>query len=205
MDRRTLGGIDRIGPADVVRRLLDLKSNDRPEVASDVVMPVAEVRALRYFEEFDEGVIRWIADAEIAAQVGTFSGLRISGIVGLRGSSIYTVDLVKNISAQEATIRINGGVVVNLGTQTVLYEDERWSTAAPPPLDVIQISQTPITATRIWRLLAGESIDAVYVSKAISSAVGAGAPLSGTTFEVFGDTVNTALRIMIRGRIIQPQ
>ena len=99
------------GPSEVIRRLLDVREQ-LPTNAGDTVQPVAETRAVRYWEEFDEGIVRWSLYAVQALVAGQFAGLDITGFavnIPPPPGSLWTIDEVHNHSSMRVAFGVGSG------------------------------------------------------------------------------------------------
>lgn len=100
--------IDRVGPADIIRRLFDLKGDDRPQQISPVIHGVAEMRAVRPWEFFDEGIRRWSLAVTVGpGGAGTFAVVQVGPFLGatLPKGNLYVV------TAIQATVGLQGAKV----------------------------------------------------------------------------------------------
>lgn len=107
----------RYGPANVIKRQLDVRDS-LPSDTEDKVTPTMEVRAIREFEEFDEGITRWMIALLVGAVAGEFGVIALAppdfipvaapgGALGK--GSIVIVDSVLNTS----------GITVDIGITTL--------------------------------------------------------------------------------------
>lgn len=207
---RAPGPIDRDGPANVVRRLLGLKANDRPAFAIGDVQPVAEVRGLRYWEAFDEGQQRWTVYCNSSAVAAQFSGADITGLdvgSGLPKGTLWTIDRVRNYSAQRVFVGIGSGHSL-VGTPAPVHLDRRWgSTLTQPQINVTVGSSAAPGLTVLHELMpvptvaapgSADEVEVEYVGVDPNPDIAIG------LFMVSGSIVSTATIVSISGRIILP-
>lgn len=127
---RQPGSIDNNEAAEVVRRLFDLKANDRPAFVDGVVSPVAESRAIRPWEEFFEGILRWQARITGLGVAGQFTGASIQGIAGAAGpflEDVIVIRSVQNDSGNPMRVFVGAGGLGGAATQFFAAPmDRRW-------------------------------------------------------------------------------
>jgi len=115
---RAPGLVDRVGPADVVRKLLGLKSNDRPQLLDPVARAVTEMRALRFWEYWDEGIVLFQKRVTVAAVAAEFSTLAIASapkdqghvfVSGVRANGGAVLHIMSRATADSTYALIPGG------------------------------------------------------------------------------------------------
>ncbi len=185
--------IQKQGAPQVVRRLLGIIGGTF-NIGRDVVQPVCEVRSLRPWEEFDEGVIGYSVVLFRAAVVGAFSGGAFSLAAGLPPGSFYTIDHVDNRSAMTVELR-KGATLIGFANASPQYTDERFTAlTASPPLVVIN-GDSPAPG--------GVAFDQLSTTVVKDRLRVVGNQLTpGTNISIVGATANTAFQAVVHGRII---
>jgi hypothetical protein len=202
------------GPIEVVRHLLDVR--DRlPTDAGDSVGISAELRAIRPWEEFDEGILRFSFRITQAAVAGQNGGIQLwlngwhttAGSYGVvpRGT-LWILDELENGSVgvrflvnrtAAATGLINGGDLCE-------YGDTRWGGINPvSPLNVNTGSNAAVFGDSINEVSAGQRLskEGIFISEATP-----GDQLGNDhALTIWGDTVNVALVAILSGRVIFPR
>jgi hypothetical protein len=147
----------RVASGGVIRRLFGLRQTSPVDV-EDSYRGVAEVRAVRVWEEFDEGILAWVAFATRAAVVGEFSVIALSGFssAAIGGRWINQLDMVipePGTNTIEVRLVDVALVLNNGGTATPRYVDPRHGTASVPAIPAILTgSQVALVGTAIGRL-----------------------------------------------------
>lgn len=117
----------------VTQGLLGLQA-EMPTDVEAAIRVVAEARAIRFWEEFDEGIIRWMAFSAIGATVGEVGRFQINGVAQasqLPTGTIWTLDriIVSGAGAVGgAFVRINS--TAEAGGLNFFYSDQRWAPIA---------------------------------------------------------------------------
>lgn len=173
----------------MLRRLLGIIGGTF-NVGRAEVQPVAEVRALRTWEEADEGIIRIIGVAFRAAQAGEFSWCVFTSLAG------YDVELswVRNIGGASFHIMIGVAPLdAVISVRTSPPADRFWGGgSAALYSDQEGDSVGPMTGVIVGRMAAGTERRNVYVLRA------------GSTDNVgfVGIAVNTAVDLDFEVRMI---
>jgi hypothetical protein len=202
------------GPVDVVRRLLDIRDRLPTDFVPDVALSV-EMRALRSWEEFDEGIIRWCLTAFIAAVAGNLgavmltvngAGPNFTAADAVPKGTIFTVDEIMNVSAgQSIRCRIGSLQTGLISVAPADYTDARWGPGlAIPPIRAVTGSNATASGEEIEHILALQRIqrDGIFIGQAEQAAE----PLGGNnTLTCWGVTANTGVDVRIFGRIILPR
>lgn len=201
------------GPVEVIRKLYDIRDTLPTDVDIQLTAS-AEVRALRPWEEFDEGIIRWQLRAFVAAAGALFGGIQIA----INGSgpnfttadavprgSLLIIDEIKNAAANAIRLYIGANSTGLISSTPADYTDARWGprTAIPP---VLAVSGTngAISGDEINYVGAGERWQKAGLFVAITQQ--AATPLSGDqTLTIFTNAVNQDLDSRISGRIVLPR
>lgn len=189
--------IQKQGPPGVIRRLLGIIGGtfDR---GADHVQPVAEIRAVRIWEDFDEGIIRFGVNVAQAAVVGQNSMVSVTlDLAVVPSGTIYVIEEVDNRSAMTITARV-GTVITPVATVAGVFGDQRMGPAAAPP---------PIVFTAGSNAAPGGSIFTALSAAVIKHDlfIGTGTLAFTQAFSIVGETQNTALGVTLRGRIILPR
>ena len=203
------------GPLDVVRGLLDVREALPTEMIREVQLS-AEIRALRVFEEFAEGIIRWAIIGNQGAVAAQNSGLMIclngagnnfppaSGVAVPPGT-IFTIDEVKNFSAGAVRLMIGASTGGLISAVPADYTDARWGpSTGVPPIRAVQGTQGGISGQEIDGVASNERLqrDGIFIGIAEQVAE----PLGGNqTLTLFNVAVNQAQDIRVQGRIILPR
>lgn len=190
--------IQRQGNAEILRDIFGLKEVTFLDEVKRYVLPVAEIRAVRFWEEFKEGIMRWSLRAFQAAVVAEFSGVSVGFATGSPPpqGSIYVVDEIVNQSGQ--TIDIRRGTVINpVAAAVSVYSDSRWAPFnVQPPIVATQGSSAAPGGTLMDQMQTGTiRTGGVYVSPGFN-------PNVAEPLGIFGTTLNTSFSIVVRGRLI---
>ena len=203
----------------VVRRLLELQQT-LPTESEEKVRVVAELRALRPWELFDEGIISWIT-APLCPQgaAGTQSGLRIWGLTRptKRGSLWVVSDYaVEATVTQGASVRIGNEAVTDVTAAVVRWLDGRWAGSqgtVPVPLSARCVAKVPpLTDTTLdhWsnpaNNLTGEWQPLNFISQTMADASGVAVASDSPSTDVltiWHNEINNSVRIRVRGFLIR--
>lgn len=130
------------GPITVVKTGLDVR--DSLITDTDEKLQVGyEARAIRPWEEFDEGIIRWTIRAFVAASIGNFGGIQLTvngsgpnftAADAVPRGSLFLVDEVKNTSVNPVRLHIGALTTGLISAVPADYTDARWGPrqAIPP-------------------------------------------------------------------------
>lgn len=125
-------------PMELIRRLLDVREQLPTDLEAKVQL-VAEARALRFWEQFDERVIRWSLNFARVADPVAFVGGLIQGftIANVPTGSLWLVERVRNHAPNILNVHIDTapGLGSNNLQVSARYLDRREGpTDAPVPL-----------------------------------------------------------------------
>jgi len=197
------------GPIEVLRRLLDVR-DQLPTNAVDTVQPVAEVRALRVWESFDEQIIEWSLRATTGVVAGRFSGLTLSLAAPgtpatLPASSLLVIDWMRsNVAGNTIGANVSAIPVGNAeaGTITEMHRDSRAGllpTAQVEPLVTLNLSLAAALPNQVWQATSAlQEIRIAAVIAALTTGV-LGA------FNAYGNTAATAIDVTLDGKIVIPR
>ncbi len=193
---------------ETLRRFLDIR-DQLPTDAELIVRPSFELRALRPWEEFDEGVIRWWGFYQAVAIVGQLSSVLINprrNTVGLGAlppaGTLITLDFAENHSAAPNVVQLIAGPnnQVGPGFSAIVYQDTRHGpVASVGPVSVV-VGQANAGGGIVGRLNSVDTVTSRLENIGWVSLVGDGDPL-----ELRGTTLNTTVACSLRGRIIPPR
>ena len=180
--------IQKQGTAGVVRRLLGVIGSTFSG-AADVVQPVTEIRALRAFEDFDEGLYLLYGARFEAAVAGEFS------YVGLlpHPDFLIHVEEVVNLSAQTIDTRIGFTMNPVITLTPCIVRDGRLGLGANTPLNLnsgAEVAPDGVVGQRIQV--------AANIPRRLDHIIQPG----GQSLAFVGGTVNTAVSIDLLLRLI---
>jgi len=203
------------GPLDVVRGLLDVREQLPTEMVREIQLS-AEIRALRVWEEFSEGIIRWSILGNQGAVAAQNSGLMIAvngagpnfptaAGVAVPPGTLFTIDEVKNFSAGAVRICIGSSAGGLISAVPADYTDARWGpSTGVPPIRAVQGTQGGISGQEIDGVISNERLQRQGIFIGIAEQVAE--PLGGNqTVTFFNVAVNQAQDIRVQGRIILPR
>jgi hypothetical protein len=199
----------------VAERVLGIVGTPLPTSINDRVQLVAEARAIRHWEEFDEGILRWSARgnaAAVAAQFGVFAlTTSAAGSADCPRGTIITLD---HAYSEVAAVQTRFGwadlaTITVAGNPTVGMKDRRNRSFLANSLPLAFVQGTQVGAVtmndRIVFQALGSDTDNNpeawgYTQTPTGPAGGAGEVLAFVT-----NVVNTALTVRCSGRIIFPK
>jgi len=198
----------RRGPSQVIQVGLDLRGG-APTDTEPLVRPVFETRGLRFWEEFDEGIVRWWIRTTVAAIAGQQVSLQFNPPGQLpappypRGT-LLTIDRVRNNGAANGIqLHVSPGVQTAPGFVFPSARDSRWLQGITSPINLpIGTGQAGTSGAIVDEIDPGATtamfeVDPEWVS-----------PVRGTdqknveTFELRGITVGSGFSATIYGRLI---
>jgi hypothetical protein len=186
------------GLPDVVRRLFRLSETPPNELAEQIQATV-EARAIRPWEDFDEGIVRWCITVSQPGVVAEFSLIGLTGF-NSPGQWLVVVDRIKSWSGANASIRLSGvPVVFNGGViSRPRLLDARWGSAL--------VDAPPIFTRGSNAAQPGTAIDATIVQQdgvqPIIIPVGLPYPGGSNILVVSSLALNTAIDVTMQGRAI---
>jgi len=190
------------GPSEVLRRLFKL-AQTAPEELAPVLQAVAEARAVRPWELFDEGIVSWQIFTTRAAFVAEFSMIGLTGFNN-PGQWLVLVEEIRPLPGSgNIEIRLSGAAVVfnNAAIVRAKYRDARAGNALT--------DAPPIFTAGTNAALVGSVMDEVAPNVAPGWSrspfiLPFGLPVGGTAniLYVASTATNTALRVMFRGLAI---
>lgn len=192
----------RAGPSQVVRAVFDIRDTMPFGIRPDF-QPVAEARAIRPWEEFDETIQRWGVDVTIAAVAGEFGTLAVippdpAGGFPLAEGTISVIDRIVVTSNARLTIGTTADfAAAGLGVVASPRSlDSRWG-----------LNQVPLnvaSGTHVAQV--GTQCGVILPAIAYSDAVVQGTPKNTGNAAVFyfvvASTAFTAIEVGISGRLI---
>lgn len=193
----------------VTERLLGLVGTPLPTEPEQRIGLSVEMRAAadRPWEMFDERIYRWQIRVSQPAIVGQFSAVTVAGISATpdNNGALWTVDIVRYFSVASGVILLNtagiGGIPTSISAS---WLDRRIALATVPvPLAIARGQHTGV-GTIIEDTLASANQLFDYPVGYVSS-FEPGTALNQQDLTVSGLTVNTAIFVMLRGRIIFPR
>ena len=199
---------------EVVRKLLDVRDSMITDSEQQLGVSV-EARAIRTWEEFDEGIIRWAATIIQGAVIGEFSGA-ITTVNGAgdnfvaadrvpRGT-VLTLDEIFNGSATSIDVRIGANVTGLVTDLAAEYTDARWGPrGALPPVRIKTGSNAVRTGDVIDLLINGTRVQrgGIFTCQALQLAEPLG---NNQDVTIWGTTANLAIsNVVLQGRVILPR
>lgn len=182
---------------------LDVRENLPTDVAPEVQLAY-ELRALRYFEEFRENIVRWWVRVPVALIAGQLSAVQIGPTLNVPADqgqqvprdSLLLVDEIENRSGQIVNVNVAPGALVGAVFVSPRAADDRWGQGA---LNQVQLASGQAAgATNV------ETVDFpasnVFLSRKRIEWVSQYP--AGGTLEVAGSVVATAINIILRGRLV---
>lgn len=188
----------------VLQRLLGIVGR-LPFDMQEEVQPSIEVRALRFWEEVDERIQRWSSDAFAALLAGNFSSLSVpyqpNAAVPLPRGALITIDRLVNRSGQTVLGAI-AQPVTNNGTVVPVFTDSRIAPASAPTPHVIKLG-TQVAAFGATIFSMGDN---TQYDPELTFEVGRDGAIvnNGDCLLLGGSLVATAVRCVVKGRIILP-
>lgn len=189
----------RFGPGRVVGANLAPQRGEYPDQLSRVFVPTLEARAIRFWEDFSEGIMRWSCAGFAAAVAAQFSGFNVSLALGagIPAGAIFAIDEVENRTGITVRARLGSPGLIPSANEVCVYTDGRWAPGnAPPPGMLVQEGAAPAEPGQSFKELTGGILyHNVYVGQA-----------GQTDLLVFvGTVVNTAVAVAMSGRVIFPR
>lgn len=181
----------RAGLGGVLRRLTGQRLGGTPQTLLANYQPVLEARALRIWEDFDEGILLWSFWTTSGAVVAQFSFVQIA-LGAAPPGTLYTVDSIATDVV--ADVRTASAPIARVGI--VRPADTRWSpgTGALPPNPEAAIgSNAVVTGGQFSRVIVPGLETTRYISDGLRAA---------DNLTVWGTVLNAALTIALTGRLI---
>jgi len=203
------------GPLEVYKSLLDIRDK-LPTDALLELQPSLELRAIRPWEEYLEGIIRWSIRLSIAAPgAGLNNGLMIAcngagnNFPVAAGQAVPVGTLISIDEyicfGQNVTCCIGSSAGGLISAVPADYCDGRWGPAAGvPPVRAVSGSQGGVSGQQIDSAVSNQRV--IRPGLFIGIAEQVAEPLGGNqTLTIFTVTANTALDILVVGRIVLPR
>jgi len=199
----------RHGTNELVKSVLDVRDNGLTDTDTKV-QPVVEVRALRPWEDFDEGIVRFGSRFVVGAIAAEFSAIAFGPpeVGGLSQASpkgtIICIDRIFT-RARAVGCLVPRATVVGTYTETspiVSVRDTRWGPggAIAPNQDLkIFVGSDPVGFAAVSQT--GDDFEAATQYDNIGIVLGG----KDTAWVVQGTVVNTQLEISFSGRIWRPK
>lgn len=191
----------------VVERVLGLTGTPLPTELVPGIQLSTEMRALRHFEEYDEGLIRWWGFFQQIAIAGQLSTIQFnpSSIVldsKLRGA-ILTVDRIKPRSTPAVALSLaaGDGAPVGAAFAAASYRDTRWGPAQAAALAVQAAEGQAVASGAIVDSLA----DSVVHETDWTSKLNVTGFIEGDSLSVRSQAVNTPIACHASGRVWLPK
>lgn len=180
--------IDRGAALLVAQRFLGLRAAPEPFINPTPGL-VTELRALRPWEEFDEGIIRFSRVYTVPLVAAQFSALQFT--LTDPGVFVVVIDSVMVFTAGEGLLRLNAAPVV--GAAAVLGpSDQRWGPdIAGIPLQPTQGNAAAITGTSV-------ALCPLNVPREVTEILRVG----GQNLTIWQRTLAADLNVEVQGRII---
>lgn len=196
---------NRRGVAQVIRRILDARGSYIVEYG-EKLQPVIEGRALRYWEDWDEGIYRWRVFITRTPSAGQRAAWTTTGFgnLGLQVPPIgswWSVESVRNcqdptVAANKLQLYIGGNV--NAGVNVpASFLDAHFGTPTSPMLVSIVGDFVIGTAVQVGEIPKGDQQlrQVEYVGLGITELNG-----GVNAFSIAADVVDSAIRAEITGR-----
>ncbi|SRR6266540_379982 len=191
---------------ETLRRFLDIR-DQLPTDAELIVRPSFELRALRFWEEFDEGTIRWWGFYQAGAIVGQLSSVLINprrNTAGLGAlpppGTLITLDFAENHSTNVVQFVAGPNNQVGPSFAAMVYQDTRHGPVNAIAPTFIGVGQSGAGGGIVGRLNSVDTVTARLENIGWVSLTGDGDPL-----ELRGTVLNTTVSCSLRGRIIPPR